>query len=324
MERFLAHHREFGFDQYYSQLSAVVRHRRQFLDNAKGNFLRFKKVVDALPDLIPSDIELDAKAVRAGRDSDLTAGKKQALAEGLKNLCPWRKGPFTLFDIAIDTEWQSWMKWDRLVPHLPRLDNRKILDIGSSNGYYMFRLAHHNPLFVLGLEPQSSFYFQYLAVQKYLRQQNVFCLPIPYHELPATDRYFDLVFCMGILYHRKSPVEMLKQIHDSLKKGGEIVLENLVLEGRKNLCLFPVDRYAKMRNVFFIPDLAAMESWLARAGFINIRCVDVSPTTLEEQRKTDWIQTESLADFLDPDDPSKTVEGYPAPVRAVFMAEARG
>jgi tRNA (mo5U34)-methyltransferase len=104
--------------------------------------------------------------------------------------------------------------------------------------------------------------------------------------------------------------------------GGELILENLVIDSRQNICLFPKDRYAKMRNVFFIPDLAAMESWLVRAGFADIRCVDVVKTTQEEQRNTQWIQTETLEDFLDPDDPDKTVEGYPAPVRAIFVARA--
>ncbi len=322
MERFLKHHREFRFDHWYDEIKAVVQDKREFLDHAKGNFQRFKTVVEELPDLNPSTVDLDEIAVRIGTCADISTDDKKKVYQGLKDLCPWRKGPFNLFGIDIDTEWQSWIKWDRLVPHLPCLEGKKILDIGSSNGYYMFRLAAYNPLFVLGLEPQSSFYFQYLAVQKYLRQENVFCLPVPYNQLPMMDGYFDLVFCMGILYHRKSPIEMLKQIHDSLSRGGEIVLENLVLDGRENLCLFPHDRYAKMRNVFFIPDLSAMESWLARAGFKDIRCVDVSPTSLEEQRKTDWIQTESLTDFLDPDDPTKTIEGYPAPVRAVFMARA--
>jgi tRNA (mo5U34)-methyltransferase len=75
-----------------------------------------------------------------------------------------------------------------------------------------------------------------------------------------------------------------------------------------------------MRNVYFIPDLSVMTSWLSRAGFKEIQCLDITPTTVAEQRRTGWIQTESLSDFLDPDDLSKTVEGYPAPVRAVFIA----
>ncbi len=320
MERFLEQHGECGTAPWYDDLAAVVKERRRFLDNAKGNFLRFKTVVDAMPVLVPKGIDLDGRCIRIGDAATLDADVQDQLLAGLRGLCPWRKGPFEFFGIEVDAEWQSWMKWERLSPHLPPLAGRRILDIGSSNGYYMFKMATQNPAFVLGLEPQSSFYYQYQAVQKYLTQENVFCLPIPYHQLPAMDAVFDLVLCMGILYHRKSPVEMLSQIRDSLRPGGQIVVENLVIEGENNLCLFPHDRYAKMRNVFFIPDLAAMASWLDRAGFKAIRCVDVSTTCLAEQRKTDWIQTESLADFLDPNDSGKTVEGYPAPVRAIFLA----
>ncbi len=50
------------------------------------------------------------------------------------------------------------------------------------------------------------------------------------------------------------------------------------------------------------------------------RIADVCVTTTEEQRRTEWMVTESLADFLDPNDRSKTVEGYPAPQRAVLIA----
>lgn len=326
MERFLKQHREFKLGPWVEELTRIISEKREFLDTAKGNVHRYKFLVESLPDFVPSKIDLGGNHVLVGDESDIpmadkSAGKKD-LHEKLIQLSPWRKGPFNLFGVDIDTEWQSWMKWDRLLPHLPKLAGRRILDIGSSNGYYMFRMAAQNPLFVLGLEPQGSFYYQYLAIQKFLRQDNVFCLPIPHDQLPGMEQYFDLVFCMGVLYHRKSPIEMLKSIHDSLKKGGQIVLENLVLDTRENLCLFPKDRYGKMRNVFFIPDLLAMESWLARAGFTHIQCVDVAKTSCEEQRKTDWIQTESLVDFLDPDDPNKTIEGYPAPVRAVFIARA--
>jgi tRNA (mo5U34)-methyltransferase len=214
------------------------------------------------------------------------------------------------------------MKWERLIHHISNLQGRRILDIGSSNGYYMFKMSACNPLMVLGVEPQSTFYFQYLTLQKFLKQENVFCLPVPHDQLPKMDKYFDTVFCMGVLYHRKSPVQMLKDICDSMRSGGELVLENLIINSKKNFCLFPKDRYAKMRNVFFIPDLLVMESWLLRAGFTNIRCVDITKTSFEEQRKTRWIQTETLKDFLDPNDFDKTVEGYPAPVRAIFIATA--
>ncbi|WP_022663619.1 tRNA 5-methoxyuridine(34)/uridine 5-oxyacetic acid(34) synthase CmoB [Desulfospira joergensenii] len=320
MERFLEKHMDFGFGQYSDELHELVRERRTFLDQAGGNFEKYRKVVDSIPEIRPSKIELDGRFVTAGSPSDISPEQGESLKEKLARLCPWRKGPFDFFGVKVDAEWQSWMKWNRILPHLPELKYKRILDIGSSNGYYMFRMAGMGPQMVLGVEPQSAFYYQYLAARKFLNLDNVFCLPVPYDSLPPMEKVFDLVFCMGILYHRKSPIEMLKQIHDSLKLKGQLILENLVLEGRNNLCLFPRDRYAKMRNVFFIPDLAAMESWLERAGFRDIKCLDVTRTNPLEQRKTDWIQTESLEDFLDPEDPLQTVEGYPGPVRAVFSA----
>ncbi len=322
MEKLLEHLHRLKMDRYARGFSELIKEKRGFLDKAKGNFQKFKQVLDQLPDCIPSQIDFEKNAVTIGAASDLSPKESRCLKEGLEQLCPWRKGPFDLFGIQVDSEWQSWMKWDRIQGHITNLKDRRILDIGSSNGYYMFRMAAQDPMMVLGVEPQSTFYFQYLLIQKFLHQTNVFCLPVPHDALPKTPGFFDTVFCMGILYHRNSPIQMLRDIGESMRPGGELILENLVIDSRQNICLFPKDRYAKMRNVFFIPDLGAMESWLLRAGFTKIRCVDVVKTTRDEQRNTGWIQTETLEDFLDPDDPDKTVEGYPAPVRAIFIATA--
>ena len=322
METLLSRIHELGLGDYHGRLAGLIREKQAFLAHPTGNFLKDKREYEQIPDFTPSVKDPADRAVRAGAASDIPEADRKALESTLKQLGPWRKGPFDLFGIHVDAEWRSDMKWDRVAPHLPDLSGGRILDIGSSNGYYMFRMAAKNPLLVIGLEPQSAVYSQYLAVQKFVDQKNVCCLPVPYQQLPQMAGVFDLVLCMGILYHRTSPVDMLRQIHQNLSPSGHIVLENLVLAGRNNLCLFPEDRYARMRNVYFIPDLTVMESWLARAGFRDIQCLDVTPTTGAEQRKTPWIQTESLEDFLDPADPGRTVEGYPGPVRAVFMARA--
>ena len=322
MEKLLQQRHTLKIDHCYNAFETLIKEKRAFLDHTKGNVLKFKKILESLPDVVPSVIDLESRAVTVGDTLDLTQQEHGLLMDRLEQLCPWRKGPFNLFGIQIDSEWQSWMKWERLLRYIGSLKGQRILDIGSSNGYYMFRMAAQNPLMVLGLEPQSTFYFQYLAIQKFLRQENVFCLPVPHDQLPKMDKYFDTVFCMGVLYHRKSPLQMLKDICDSMRPGGKLILENLILDSKSNFCLFPKDRYAKMRNIFFIPDLLVMESWLLRAGFKNIKCVDITKTSFEEQRKTRWIQTETLKDFLDPNDPDKTVEGYPAPVRAIFIATA--
>ena len=134
------------------------------------------------------------------------------------------------------------------------------------------------------------------------------------------DHRSDTVFSMGVLYHRRSPFEHLGELLDALRRGGELVLETLVVEGDAERVLVPADRYAMMRNVWFIPSPAAMLGWLRRAGFREARLVDVAATTTQEQRRTPWMRFESLADFLDPADPRLTREGYPAPLRAVFIA----
>lgn len=322
MDKLLADSRLLGLDCCIGALEELIAEKRRFLDHPKGNFLTYKTVLDSIPPFEPSAIDLDADIIRIGDPSDLSGEESRLLMEKLKQLRPWRKGPYSFFGILVDTEWQSNLKWNRIKNHIGNLEGQRILDIGSSSGYYMFRMAAREPLMVLGLEPQSAFYYQYLACQKFLQLPHVYCLPVVFSDLPMMKHYFDTVFCMGILYHRRSPIDMLSDIHDRMAPGGRIVVENLVIDSRKDCCLFPRDRYAKMRNVFFIPDLACMESWLCRAGYSDIRCVDVTPTTLAEQRKTSWIKTESLDDFLDPDDPARTVEGYPAPVRGIFTARA--
>lgn len=184
----------------------------------------------------------------------------------------------------------------------------------------MFRMMEYNPSMVMGIEPYTNFYYQFMMLNSMAGINNIFTLPLRFEDVTSLDKKFDTIFCMGILYHRRSPVDFLTQIRKMLTGDGEVVLETLIIEGETHTALIPEDRYAKMPNVYFIPSIPVLASWLKKAGFRDIRCVDISATTAEEQRKTEWINTETLADFLKPDDNSRTIEGYPAPVRAVFIA----
>ena len=344
MEKIIEQAERLEIEHCLPELKKLIDSKKIFFNHPSGNAKKYSLALRTLPDIKMTKSgfnntsgtrshdaagsfcsplsNLDQDTVFVGDKSALDFREEQILRDGLFNLCPWRKGPFNVFGIQIDSEWQSWIKWNRFINKISPLRNRKILDIGSSNGYYMFRMAAHEPFMVLGLEPQHTFYYQYLALQKYLNLDNVFCLPVTFDQLPPMSRYFDTVFCMGVLYHRRSPIDMLIKIHENMVQKGELIVENLVISSHDDICLFPESRYAKMRNVFFIPSLKAMESWLKRSGFTNIECIDISATSSFEQRKTPWIQTESLKDFLDPKDNEKTVEGYPAPVRAVFKATA--
>ena len=284
-----------------------------------GDYAKWSKIVDFLPDLHADEIDLKS-AVKSDRTPPLSEGEKQRIIHHLKQLMPWRKGPYHLFGIHIDCEWRSDFKWDRVLPHLAPLQGRTILDVGCGSGYHMWRMVGEGAKMVVGIDPTELFLCQFEAVRKLLnndRRANLIPLGIEQMQPLAA---FDTVFSMGVLYHRKSPLDHLSQLKNQLVKGGELVLETLVVDGDINSVLVPADRYAKMKNVYFIPSVAALINWLEKVGFTNVRCVDVATTTLEEQRKTDWLENESLIDFLDPNDHSKTIEGYQAPKRAVILA----
>ena len=308
---------------YLPELAATVNGRSHDIHGCNKKGLALTCALDRLPDVRPSSVDADQARIRIGAAVDLDPDQTASLHTALCGLKPWRKGPFEIFGIQIDSEWDSSIKWNRLAGHLGSQAGKRVLDVGSSCGYYMFRLAARHPALVLGVEPHLNYYFQFLALSRYLAFPHVHCLPLMLEEMPMMHRCFDTVMCMGILYHRRSPLDTLLQIHRLMVPGGQVVLETLVLEGDGEMALFPEKRYAKMNNIFFIPTVACLTHWLARSGFDDIQCVDVSRTTSKEQRRTDWIDTESLADFLDPDDPEKTVEGYPAPVRAMLVANAR-
>jgi tRNA (mo5U34)-methyltransferase len=163
---------------------------------------------------------------------------------------------------------------------------------------------------------------QFLAVQHFKREENIFVLPLRLNDLPQNARKFDTTFSMGVLYHQRSPLDHLRELKGMLRQGGQLVLETLYVPGEESCACTPEDRYARMRNVWLLPTIAELTTWLARTGFTDIEIVDRSETTVDEQRSTEWMRFESLAEALDPEKPGRTVEGWPAPRRVIAVANA--
>ena len=291
------------------------------LQRAHGRLFEWHDVLRRLPDVKPADPRLDDDAVGVGACDGIDPSTRQTIARMLKQLSPWRKGPFSIHGVRVDSEWRSDWKWGRIAPHLAPLGGRVVLDVGAGNGYYAWRMAGAGARLVIGIDPTWLYVVQFAALRHFLGERHsVHLLPLGIEDVPARLQGFDTVFSMGVLYHRRSPLDHLMELRGALKPGGELVLETLVVEGAPGMTLRPAGRYAKMRNVWFIPSIATVELWLARCGFQAIRIVDVTPTTDAEQRATEWMQFESLANFLDPHDSTRTVEGYPAPLRAFAVA----
>jgi tRNA (mo5U34)-methyltransferase len=285
-----------------------------------GDFDGWVSALQELPDISPTSWDLQDR-VRIGEADQCNDSEREQLKRSLLKIHPWRKGPFEMFGLDIDTEWRSDWKWDRLKEHISPLDNRNVLDVGCGNGYHCWRMAGAGARFVLGVDSHLLFTMQYWAIRHYLKEPPVFVAPLALEDLPTDLNAFDSVFSMGVLYHCRSPFGHLYGLKECLRPGGELVLETLVIEGDEGMTLVPQGRYARMPNVWFLPSCDTLHEWLKKVGFKNIRLVNVSTTSIEEQRTTQWMNFESLPEALDKDNPAITIEGYPAPKRAIFVAE---
>lgn len=292
-----------------------------FERDSHGDLPRWQTILDALPVVTASAVDLNAGRLRIGVSGDCTEAQRTVIEAALRQLHPWRKGPYDIHGIHIDTEWRSDWKWQRLADHIAPLPNKLVLDVGCGSGYHCWRMLGAGARRVIGIDPTLLSVMQFQAVKQFAGDYPVDVLPLGIDDVPPELEAFDTAFSMGVLYHRRSPLDHLLELKGCLKSGGELVLETLVIGGGPGQVLVPEGRYAKMRNVWFIPSCATLESRLKRCGYRQVRLVNVNKTSIEEQRSTDWMRFHSLVDFLDPVDPALTCEGLPAPVRAIFLAE---
>jgi tRNA (mo5U34)-methyltransferase len=307
-----------GLDSGIPELTAQIR--SAWAAASHGDLPRWLSVVENLPKLTAARVALTEGRVGVESAQPLESGQRRNLYDNLQELHPWRKGPYAIHGIHIDSEWRSDLKWDRLSRSIAPLAKRRVLDVGCGNGYHCWRMLGAGARLVIGIDPTWLSVMQFWAIRHFIGEWPAFVLPLSVESFPKELSGFDTVFSMGVLYHRKSPLDHLSELRHILAPGGELVLETLVVDGTEGHALVPDDRYAMMRNVWFIPSCPTLSGWMKRCGFKNIRLIDVSLTTAAEQRSTEWMRFQSLPDFLDPDDSRLTREGLPAPKRAIFTA----
>ncbi len=280
------------------------------------NIRPYQEAIKVLPEY--KNVEVKLGDVVDIQIADLSEEEAAQIRETALLMKPWRKGPFRINDLFIDSEWQSQIKYNLLEPHF-NLEDKIVGDIGCNNGYYLFRMLSQKPKKLIGFDPSAIYYSQFMFLDHFIKSGIVYEL-LGVEHVEFYEHKFDTLFCLGVLYHRSDPVAMLKSLFKGLNKGGELILDTFMIDGEEEMCLTPRDRYSKIPNIYFVPTVNALKNWCLRAGFESVEVLEIMKTDLNEQRKTEWIDTQSLEDFLDPNDPEKTVEGYPAPKRVYIKA----
>ena len=280
----------------------------------------YSEILDKTPSIQTNHFKIKDGWVEIGTPDEITPIERENLVQCLLSLAPWRKGPFRLFGIEVDAEWRSDWKWERLAGKVDSLKHKKICDIGCNNGYYLFQMLSQEPAFLLGIDPIPKLFFQYQIFRKYLKAPQIYFEYLGVEQLMHFKKLFDVVFCMGILYHRKNPLETLMHIRESMAPNGQLIIESAGIPGEESIALFPESSYGKAKNIFFMPTVACMKSWLLKSGFKEVEVIYAGALTFEEQRKTEWCQYQTLEDFTSADDHTKTIEGYPSPIRMILTA----
>jgi tRNA (mo5U34)-methyltransferase len=294
-----------------------IRASFKALEDKNGNVPKWNKAIEIINTLSKGKVVLNSPYIQIKRND----ANSTELLIALKKLLPWRKGPFMFDDISLESEWQGDLKWQRISKNIKPLLNKNVLDVGSGNGYFTLRMAMEGAKKTLGIDPFLLFNYQFQTVKSLINSPlEAMILPIRLEDMPKKP-IFDSVFSMGVLYHQRDHMNHLNNLKAMMAPDAELILETLVVDGEKGYSLIPNDRYARMRNVHCLPSIETLKSWLIDANFQNIKVIDVTKTTPKEQRKTSWIgkNAASLEDFLDPTNSSYTIEGHPAPTRAIII-----
>lgn len=290
---------------------------KQTLTVKNGNRPKWESALNEIKEYAKGSVDYQAPYL------NINVTDNALLQTSLKKLMPWRKGPYQIGSLQLDSEWRGDMKWDRVLPHIQPLQGKTVLDVGAGNGYFTYLMALSGAQIALGIEPFLLFNYQFRAIHTLMNNPpNAFVLPLKLEQMPK-QTLFDTVFSMGVLYHTKEHLLHLQQLKSLLLKDGELILETLVIDKKYGEQIIPKERYARMRNVWCLPSTDTLHIWLEKTGFKNIKLLDVTKTTSKEQRATHWIgdNTQSIKDFLDPNDNDLTVEGLPAPLRAIFICQ---
>lgn len=282
----------------------------------QGNFTAVKKTFADLT----AQLVFDPQAIKINCDRHFTKEETALLQQTVMSMKSWRKGPYYINDFYINSEWRDYIKWQRIAPFCTDLRRKTVADVGCSNGYFMFNLLRYQPEKVIGFDPFQICKYQFDFLNYFVKAKQLEFMLKQDLDLADFSQSFDLILYMGVLYHRRDPVQSLKILKDALKPQGKMLIETMILPGESPEPVEIKDRYSLMKNVYYLTTIHGLQRWLEEAGFSDYKLISVSQTSTFEQRTSEYAPFISLEGFLNPENPLETVEGYPGPRRLIIEA----
>jgi len=180
---------------------------------------------------------------------------------------------------------------------------KRVLDIGCNAGYDAFYLHALGALETVGLEPHP-FYFHALFLNAVYNREGVSFHNVGWENLDTNYLgNFDLVNCLGLIYHVKEPMALLEKIASIMKPGAKLLIETHALsESSKQACFIEGPFWGDVTYWWIFGDECLM-GMLRSTGFKDVR-----------------MPLKADCDSRNPKNRRLTVEGYPAGARAWFVA----
>ncbi len=86
---------------------------------------------------------------------------------------------------------------------------------------------------------------------------------------------FDLIWCLGVVYHNVEQLRLLRRLFHLARPNGLVVIESATTRSRRLAKLNAVevhwpDLYRGQRTITHLPSRQALKSWLEMVGFTDV------------------------------------------------------
>ena len=155
---------------------------------------------------------------------------------------------------------------------LPKdLSGMSAIDLGTTNGGAAFELERRGAERVVAVDVKTPEHYGFIRIRDFLGSRVEWVRASVYEVGSILDERFDLVLCLGVLYHLRHPLLALDNVRELI--GGEALIETEVLDAAMpELADQSVARFYRRDELhgdssnWFAPTLVGLMDWCASCG----------------------------------------------------------